>query len=949
MEKLKKKKDEEEQMKLQQTLQEFQSTFEHGVNVVGKTFIKSEVVNANKTVASAAGVYKANPLLALAKKTAPPSLEAAKKLAEETAKKIMEQAKKQKVPVNRPPKPGSKPEAKTKKSNLEIFKEELKQMQEMRQERRGLREKLQQQLGVPSEAIDRIAPSLDNPYLNAGSEYDEDPNTTNLYICNLPTDVNSFVKRKKLILLRQITLEEMYETFGTFGPLASAKILYPRHDEERRREHLCGFIAYMARTDAERAMKAMGGERVKGCELRVSWAKPVPIPPTPFYIPPALRELSMPDPPSGLPFNARPRPNDLRRFLRKYKELPALGAPLPPNQPELSADYNKMLANAVVRVVIPTERPLLMLIHRMIEFVVREGPQFEAMIMAKERPNPMFRFLYDNHHPTHVYYRWKLYSVLQGEDRYKWRLERFRMFHMGSWWEPPPHALFSNGMPPALYETAYQPRRRQVSMTRDRESRDRVDRRDRSRERRRHSSESEHVNGNRRSSVSPPRSTKKRGVLSSEERKELSELLHNVIPEKTSVGDATMWCVEHADCAKEIVRYIVDSIMEKDVPFHKKIARMYLVSDILANCGARVRDVFYYRQFFSDRLVDIFVALNQTLERIESRLKAEQFRQRVMLCFRMWEDNSIYPTDVLINLQNIFLGLFKPDQVAVGGDDDDEEDIDGKPLDALENDIDGMPLEDDGFQSPPAKKPAKEPAFKPITEWSTVSIENEVKITSGKWDDDNDGGVPLDEDMPVASNDYEDIDGEPMDTTPGRTNADENETPGRTESRYFRQRPSVLTCTFSSQEDTSSQDQEYNEERRKQLREIEVKVLKLQDELESEKCPNIDEELAKYRKKLVDQMEEKIAKGLKKRSQSKDHEEKKSSKSSKEKEERSSKHKKHSKETPERERDREPNGRERDRDGARHRSRSERDRDRSPEREDRRRRDRSPDRDRRRH
>lgn len=72
-------------------------------------------------------MYKANPLLALAKKTAPPSLEAAKKLAEETAKKIMEQAKKQKVPVNRPPKPGSKPEAKTKKSNLEIFKEELKQ------------------------------------------------------------------------------------------------------------------------------------------------------------------------------------------------------------------------------------------------------------------------------------------------------------------------------------------------------------------------------------------------------------------------------------------------------------------------------------------------------------------------------------------------------------------------------------------------------------------------------------------------------------------------------------------------------------------------------------------------------------------------------------------------------------------------------------------------------
>lgn len=36
-------------------------------------------------------------------------------------------------------------------------------------------------------------------------------------------------------------------------------------------------------------------------------------------------------------------------------------------------------------------RPLLALIHRMIEFVVREGPMFEAMIMSKEIDNPTFR------------------------------------------------------------------------------------------------------------------------------------------------------------------------------------------------------------------------------------------------------------------------------------------------------------------------------------------------------------------------------------------------------------------------------------------------------------------------------------------------------------------------------------------------------------------------------
>lgn len=50
-----------------------------------------------------------------------------------------------------------------------------------------------------------------------------------------------------------------------------------------------------------------------------------------------------------------------------------------------------MLYNAIVRVVIPTDIELLKLIHRMIEFVIREGPMFEAMIMNRELTNPKFQ------------------------------------------------------------------------------------------------------------------------------------------------------------------------------------------------------------------------------------------------------------------------------------------------------------------------------------------------------------------------------------------------------------------------------------------------------------------------------------------------------------------------------------------------------------------------------
>lgn len=48
----------------------------------------------------------------------------------------------------------------------------------------------------------------------------------------------------------------------------------------------------------------------------------------------------------------------------------------------------KYILNRVVRY-----RNLVMLIHRMVEFVIREGPMFEAMIMNRELSNPMFRYI----------------------------------------------------------------------------------------------------------------------------------------------------------------------------------------------------------------------------------------------------------------------------------------------------------------------------------------------------------------------------------------------------------------------------------------------------------------------------------------------------------------------------------------------------------------------------
>lgn len=96
------------------------------------------------------------------------------------------------------------------------------------------------------------------------------------------------------------------ELFGKYGPLASVKIMWPRSEEEKSRGRNCGFVAFMSRKDAERALRGLSGKDVMNYEMKLGWGKAVPITSHPIYIPPALVTYSMPPPKSGLPFNAQP-------------------------------------------------------------------------------------------------------------------------------------------------------------------------------------------------------------------------------------------------------------------------------------------------------------------------------------------------------------------------------------------------------------------------------------------------------------------------------------------------------------------------------------------------------------------------------------------------------------------------------------------------------------------
>uniref|UniRef100_A0A8C1X2H6 Zgc:163098 n=1 Tax=Cyprinus carpio TaxID=7962 RepID=A0A8C1X2H6_CYPCA len=258
-----KKKEEE---KAAEVFEEFIASFDTNEKSGVKTFVRGGIVNATKEE-EAAEVKKSKLYRPASKFTSPPQNASPVQPAD-----VKKTAVKKKV------------EEKKKKSNLELFKEELKQIQEEREER--YKRKKGDSGGVN--------PDLDLPPTRR-SIFDDDPavpNTTNLYIgCINP----------------KMTEEMLCKEFGKYGPLASVKIMWPRTEEERTRVTNRGFVAFMTRKDAERALAALDGKTVMGFEMKLGWGKAVRIPPQPLYTPIGVLKTTAPPPPSGLPFNAQPR------------------------------------------------------------------------------------------------------------------------------------------------------------------------------------------------------------------------------------------------------------------------------------------------------------------------------------------------------------------------------------------------------------------------------------------------------------------------------------------------------------------------------------------------------------------------------------------------------------------------------------------------------------------
>ena len=96
-------------------------------------------------------------------------------------------------------------------------------------------------------------------------------------------------------------------------------------------------------------------------------------------------------------------------------------------------------------------------------------------------------------------------------------------------------------------------------------------------------------------------------------------------------------CIERSSASDEIVETISESLVLKQTPIPKKLARLFLVSDLLHNSSAGVPRAGTYRTRFQTTLVGIFEAFHATYASLESRMSQESLRDVVIKVLHIWQ------------------------------------------------------------------------------------------------------------------------------------------------------------------------------------------------------------------------------------------------------------------------------------------------------------------------
>ncbi|KAK0539979.1 hypothetical protein OC842_000723 [Tilletia horrida] len=259
--------------------------------------------------------------------------------------------------------------------------------------------------------------------------------------------------------------------------------------------------------------------------------------------------------------------------------------------------------------------------------VQQHGPKFEELLRAKEKENPKFAFLWDDKSLLHQYYQ-----------------------------------LFvdPNFEPTAIVESFRDEGDAAVYSSDTGED-----------------SEAESLRKQRRDVIGP-------AAL-----RRFTAMLRSLTPRRERIARCMIFALDHAHACEQVVDVLCQSLLIPSTPIPRKIARLYVVSDILHNSANPLPNVWKFRLLLEKRLPEVFEHLGDVGRSFPSRMKAESWKQMVGHVLSAWESWSVFSSGVLEGLGAALLAPAEaPKEVPDGGGDrlqppafEEEEDDDGEAFD----------------------------------------------------------------------------------------------------------------------------------------------------------------------------------------------------------------------------------------------------------------------------
>ncbi len=134
---------------------------------------------------------------------------------------------------------------------------------------------------------------------------------------------------------------------------------------------------------------------------------------------------------------------------------------------------------------------------------------------------------------------------------------------------------------------------------------------------------------------------------------QLERLLQTVDRSRGKVCDTMMCALFHAVDAKDVVAMIAQSLSLPETPWEKKLARLYVLSDLLFNSNANVPHASAFRSYIQTSVKDVFKSLYSYIAAMASRSTQAEFSRRTKRVLGVWRSWALFPQSLYDDLDRI--------------------------------------------------------------------------------------------------------------------------------------------------------------------------------------------------------------------------------------------------------------------------------------------------------